>query len=145
MGNKKKNKDGVVNTSAVINSKMQMKLLQLFALVAIFHGTYAGPIKSSDLLERTRRNANEAKEQIETAVKDISEGKGNIIKWFNQMGDSLKRQATDAVQDFQKKLEETTKDITQKFQEHKEKLLKSKHGETLSKLKETIAQKTTKL
>merc|ERR1712013_837361 len=113
-------------------SKMEMKLLHIVALVAGIHGIQGGPVRSS---EKT------------TEVKDISGGQGEIMRWFNDMGEQPKEQgqqftqrATGAIKEFKQKLAEKTSDISKKFQEQKDKVLTPRNIATLKQIKEQLQE-----
>jgi len=113
-------------------SKMEMKLLHIVALIAVIHGIQGGPVRSS---EKT------------TEVKDISGGQGDIMRWFNDMGEQLKQQgqqftqrATGAIKEFKEKLAEKTSDISKKFQEQKDKVLTPRNMATLKQIKEQLQE-----
>jgi len=99
-------------------STMEMKLLQIVLLVAVFSG--AQSVVSSE---------------------DIEAAKAQVLEWFNKVESSLDTGVQKLSTDFAARLDASSNDIRKKFEQHKEKFANSEYSAHLAKLQTTLAAK----
>jgi len=97
---------------------MEMKLLQIVLLVAIFSGAHSV-----------------------VSTEDINQAKANVLNWFNKVESSLDGGVQKLSKDFASRLESTAADIRRKFEEQKEKFSDSEYSAKLAELQKTLAAK----
>lgn len=97
---------------------MEMKLLQIVLLVAVFSGAHSV-----------------------VSTEDINQAKAKVLNWFNKVESSLDSGVQKLSTDFAARLDATSADIRQKFEEHKQKFSDSEYSAKLAELQKTLAAK----
>jgi len=97
---------------------MEMKLLQILAVVAIFSGVHS--VASSD---------------------DINQAKAKLLTWFSKVESSLDSGVQKLSKDFTTQLDSTSRAIRTKFEEHKEKFANSEYASKLNELQDSLKEK----
>jgi len=103
-------------------TKMNMKIVQLVVLVAIFSSAYSV-----------------------ASTEDINAAKAKVLTWFNKVESSLDSGVQKLSSNFAQQLETTSADIRNKFEEHKQKFADSEYAGKLAELADNLAVKQAKI
>lgn len=95
-----------------------MKILQILVLVAVFSSA-----------------------QSVASTANLKEAKAKVLSWFSKVESSLDTNVKKLSADFTARLQTTSADIQQKFQEHKQKFADSEYAGKLAELGDTLATK----
>jgi len=102
---------------------MEMKLLQILAVVAIFSGVHSVSFFSA------------------ASSEDIEQAKAKLLDLYSKVESSLDSGVQKLSKDFTTQLDSTSKAMKTKFEEHKEKFANSEYASQLNDLQDTLKEK----